>query len=528
MSHRSADSQLEFKAFISYSHRASSRFAPSFHRSLERFARPWHKARQFRIFRDTTNLSVSPHAWPEIEAALKNSEFFVLLASPAAAESKWVKRETSFWLSNKPAENLLIALVDGEIRWDDEAGDFDWEQTTALPPSLARQFSAEPLYMDFRSFEKNPGAIQNDLYMDRIASVSARLRGVSKDEIYGEHLSQQRRTTRIATAAIALISVLLILAVIGFFVARDQAERSYQASIQTTKLAAADALANDDIVKAVYWYARAFALARDSDPVKAAANRQVAVWARALGTPIRTGGEIAEAELSPDGKLVAFGGIEGAIEVWEVDSAEQRGARLIHSAEKPGVDEFQQGEWSDPVDMLKFGGSRFLAAASAYRRITLWDLESMTHIGDKPLAEATNGVPGCALGADSDAFVSGAHALDSFRYWQVDGKAVLEYPLAIEPEARLYELGDIAVSPDGSKCAFVGYETMAITSWPPRIGTDDRAETDVLAKLSFGERGLGRLEDLLALRLRAGGRDARRIGASRIRPGRKIPEDLHD
>jgi hypothetical protein len=42
------------------------------------------------VFRDETSLSASPELWAAIETALSQARFFVLLASPEAADSRWV------------------------------------------------------------------------------------------------------------------------------------------------------------------------------------------------------------------------------------------------------------------------------------------------------------------------------------------------------------------------------------------------------------------------------------------------------
>jgi len=57
--------------------------------------------------------------WPSIEAALLDSEYFLLLASPDAAASEWVQREVAWWLDRRPTDHLLIALTRGEIRLTD-------------------------------------------------------------------------------------------------------------------------------------------------------------------------------------------------------------------------------------------------------------------------------------------------------------------------------------------------------------------------------------------------------------------------
>lgn len=123
------------KAFISYSHSADAKLAPALQASLQRFAKPWYRTRAFRIFRDTTNLSLAPELWPEIEHALAQSEFLLFLSSPEAAASKWVKKELTYWLEHKRPSTLLIILTEGDIAWDDAAADFDWSGQPRSPMS---------------------------------------------------------------------------------------------------------------------------------------------------------------------------------------------------------------------------------------------------------------------------------------------------------------------------------------------------------------------------------------------------------
>ena len=73
---------MAYDAFISYSHAADGRLAPAVQAALQRLARPWYRRRALRLFRDDTGLSVNPHLWGSIEAALDGSEWFLLLSSP--------------------------------------------------------------------------------------------------------------------------------------------------------------------------------------------------------------------------------------------------------------------------------------------------------------------------------------------------------------------------------------------------------------------------------------------------------------
>lgn len=115
------DGGSKYDAFISYSHAADGRLAPALRNGLQRFATPWrvfrwrNPVRALRIFQDQASLSANPGLWPTIENALGSAEWFILLASPEAANSPWVEKEIDFWRRNKPVERLLIVQTDGEI-----------------------------------------------------------------------------------------------------------------------------------------------------------------------------------------------------------------------------------------------------------------------------------------------------------------------------------------------------------------------------------------------------------------------------
>ena len=147
---------VRYGAFISYSHAASAEVARGLQKWLQSYAKPWWRWRAVNVFRDETDLTAAPALWSRIANALDGSSHFILLASPEAAKSKWIKREIRYWLGDRNAgtldgpdldapmpdpkpervATLLIALTAGEISWDEKAGnagDFDWSKTNALP-----------------------------------------------------------------------------------------------------------------------------------------------------------------------------------------------------------------------------------------------------------------------------------------------------------------------------------------------------------------------------------------------------------
>jgi WD40 repeat protein len=212
----------KYRAFISYSHAADDRLAPALQSGLQRFAKPWYRLRAMRVFRDKTGLAVTPELWGSIEKALADADYFILLASPQAAQSKWVEQELDWWLQNRSASHLLIVWTDGELTWDRPAGDFDWVKTTALPRRLEKVFKEEPNYLDLRFAKTSPDlTLRHPKFLEAIAGLSATLQGRSLDELIGEDLGQYRKTMRWLRLAVAALVVLTIVAGIAFYAARQ-------------------------------------------------------------------------------------------------------------------------------------------------------------------------------------------------------------------------------------------------------------------------------------------------------------------
>ena len=187
---------MSYDGFISYSHAADGQFAPALQRGLQRFAKPWNARRALRIFRDETGLSTNPHLWSAIEAALDESEWFVLLASAEAAQSEWVNKEISHWLATKSVDHILPVVTDGSWEWDATAGDFTAE-STAVPDALRGALRDEPRHLDLRwARDETDLDLRNSQFRGAVADLAAPMHGMAKDELEGEDIRQHRRARR--------------------------------------------------------------------------------------------------------------------------------------------------------------------------------------------------------------------------------------------------------------------------------------------------------------------------------------------
>ncbi|MEU7908577.1 TIR domain-containing protein [Actinoplanes sp. NPDC049118] len=226
---------MTFNGFISYSHAADGRLAPAVQRGLHRLAKPWHRRRALWIFRDQTGLAVTPGLWSSIQTALDGSEYFVLLASPEAAQSQWVNREIEHWIATKSADQILPVVTDGEWAWDQERHDFT-EDSTAVPAALRGVFAEEPLFLDLRWARGSEHlSLQHSRFRDAIAQLAAPMHGVSKDELEGEDVRQHRRARRLRSGAVATLVVLTLLAALTSVSAVRNADRATAAAAEALR-----------------------------------------------------------------------------------------------------------------------------------------------------------------------------------------------------------------------------------------------------------------------------------------------------
>ncbi len=187
----------KYDAFISYSHDADNSLASSLQSGLHNLAKPFYKLRAIRTFRDETDLTVTPTGWADLQSALSNSRYFILLASRKSADPEGgVKKEIDFWVNTLGRQtNLLIVLTDGNIIWDEQRNDFDWSQTNALPKILSNYFTEEPFWADLSWAQSEQDlSLRNPEFLNVVAKLSDPIRELDVNELISEDHRQHKRT----------------------------------------------------------------------------------------------------------------------------------------------------------------------------------------------------------------------------------------------------------------------------------------------------------------------------------------------
>ncbi len=507
--------KFSYKAFLSYSHAADGKLAPKLQSALHMFAKPWYRLRAMRVFRDETSLSNTPELWPTIEAALSQSEYFLLLASPESAKSLWVKKEIEYWINNRSKDKLLIILTKGELKWANDAQGFDWIGTTALPKDLKYPFEDEPRYTDFRNV-KSAGELskRNPAFSSSIADVASTLLGRDKDELIGEDVRRHRQTKRITMAAIIVLLILTVTSIFAAYVAvknQNEAERKslqaesrqfalesersrYANNIELPLLLALEAVHSYDTFEA----RRALLEALKNNPVQTTLEPDPGFSASGGGLAFSPNGNllatsgntypvvlwdirerrsleralmgemgpVSTIDFSPNGQMVAAGDKDGVVLVWNVDSRQQIGRLFTH----------QEGVLSVAFSP----DNQFIATSSCaeYKsgmcqsgEIRLWDLTSFEQI-DSPLIGHEGWTQTLAFSPNGDLLVSGGSD-GTILIWDFATRQILGKPL----KSDIGKVHTLSFSADGMVLAAINgngmYRSWHVNTWLPLDGPNN-------------------------------------------------------
>ncbi|UOY00194.1 TIR domain-containing protein [Blastococcus sp. PRF04-17] len=426
----------QFDVFISYSHAADGHLAPALQSGLQTLGKPWYRRRALRVFRDKTSLSATPHLWTTIESALDGSRYFILLASPRAADSEWVQRELAWWRTHRNSRTLLIGLTDGDIRWNPATRDFDWATTTALPKALAGFFDDEPLWVDLRQARDDQHlSLRDPRFRENVAELAAPLHAVGKDELIGEDVVQHRRTMQTARAAVAILVVLAVAATVAGIVAvrqaaetarqRDLAEA--QARVATSRALAAEASARrgGELDLALLLAVQANGVeptvqAREALLGTLTARTEVVDYLRHHVAPV------SGLAFSPDGRLLASADRTGDVVLWHVPEGRSSGT-VVDLPE-----EFLKGlAFSPAADLLAVAGAA----------LTLVDPEAGTTVGTLDIGNMTIDAlafdqDGTHLAAVGCALVDNFCSTGLLKVWDVPSRRLMQ-DLVLDPELGL-------------------------------------------------------------------------------------------
>lgn len=198
--------EKKYFAFISYQ-RKDEKLAEWLRRKLEGYHLPAKIKRENHalpkalrpIFRDSLELSGGFLA-QEIEKALNDSRYLIVVCSPNSAASPWVNKEVQSFIDQGREDCIVPYIIAGTPFSGDEA-------TECFPPALrSLQGEKEILGININELGRDASVIK----------VVARMFGLSFDTLWQRHNREQRRK-RIAWAFVAVLLILISFFVSGYF-----------------------------------------------------------------------------------------------------------------------------------------------------------------------------------------------------------------------------------------------------------------------------------------------------------------------
>ena len=227
-------------AFISYSHQ-DKKWGNWLHKSLETFPVP--KAligkesrdgpiprRVFPIFRDREELPTASTLSDNIENALTQSRYLIVICSPRSASSRWVNQEIKTFKSYGREDRILCLIVDGEPNASDKP-ELDAEE--CFPESVRFRVDenanlteerTEPIAADARA--------HGDGREDAKLKLLAGLLGVGFDDLKRRELRRRQRRMFVATSVMALVTAIMAVLALTAWFGWQRAERQEALALQ--------------------------------------------------------------------------------------------------------------------------------------------------------------------------------------------------------------------------------------------------------------------------------------------------------
>jgi tetratricopeptide (TPR) repeat protein len=215
-------------AYISYQH-TDKAVAKWLHHAIETYRVPrrtrvtLETTRRLKpIFLDREELSGSADLSQTLRDALRDSEFLIVVCSPAAAASRWVNREVEVFKEFGKADRILCLTVAGEPLSVQRGLSPELE---CLPPALLT--GAEPLAADLRRDNRHNAKLK----------IIAPLLGVPFADLrQRDHARQVRRLFILGTSSAIGCLVFAALAVLAW-VARAEAVKQRQLAVRKSQTA---------------------------------------------------------------------------------------------------------------------------------------------------------------------------------------------------------------------------------------------------------------------------------------------------
>ena len=229
-----------YDAFISYRHLPDDmKIAERLQRLLERLKKRGAvngKSRPLRVFRDQSELPVSENLSKDIEYALQNSDYLIIICSPQLKDSKWCMKELRIFreLHGNTNTHIIPLLTDGEPEESfPEALRFKTEKTV-LPDGSVTETpeEIEPLAADVRAgdISKKLKKLRKTEYL----RIAAPILGMRFDDLYQRRKRERNKKLLIGCSCAAV----LLAGFLTYFVYSQQRLSTSNIQVRKTNLKA--------------------------------------------------------------------------------------------------------------------------------------------------------------------------------------------------------------------------------------------------------------------------------------------------
>jgi WD40 repeat protein len=338
---------MKYWAFISYSH-TDKEWGDWLHKALETYTVPRRLVgkpsregtvpnRIYPIFRDREELPVAADLSANINEALGESRYLIVICSPRSAQSQWVAAEIKLFKKLKREDRVLALIVAGEPNARDGKPGFKPEEECFPEPIRYRvgedgeltSVRTEPIAADAR--EGKDGRENAKL------KLLAGLLGVNYDELrQRDHERRLRRARLIGATALVLMGIFAGLASWAIIAANQAAtqKRQTQRLFVASDMARADELfAKDDAAGAICFLARA--TEQEPGDYSVAAERlwfalTERSWALPISAPMHHDDAVLSASFSPDGKKIVTASRDSKARIWDANSGATPSLVLPH------------------------------------------------------------------------------------------------------------------------------------------------------------------------------------------------------
>jgi WD40 repeat protein len=519
-----APATTQFDAFISYS-REDIEFARKLEKALNAYKPPREiKApqRNLRVFRDEIDLTGVEY-YQSIEQHLQNAAKLIVLCSPAARQSDYVNDEIRRFAKNKGPEHIIPILVAGVPNNEASLGQ---EADLAFPEALVEALSLPLAisYLNFNPQRDrvNQGTFANSWHT-LLANIYDISRAEIERREQKRKIRRLYTALTVIGSIMLLLAGLTVFAFMQRSTAINQAnvalsrylaiESDKQSNVQVdlSLLLAVEGVtlepspeARDTLHRVVekHYHLSSFLHGQKGSVITIAfspdgltlatgsSNHAIILWNVAnrqpLGEPL-TGhvAPVTSLAFSPDGRTLASGSQDGTLILWDLDSKQALGPAwfghkdLVHRlAFSPDGRTLVSGSEDETIIlwdveqkmslgllfMSGMGGvtsvafnhsGQILASGSRNGPIILWDVAKRRPMG-KYLDGHTRYVYGLVFSQDDRTLISGSHD-NKIILWDVATRRQIN-----EPSLTSFIFGPQALSPDGTKWAYIQGENITV------------------------------------------------------------------